>query len=183
MGVATIFQPTLPARGATAVTREIIASGKKFQPTLPARGATIKVLFMEIRKRISTHAPRTGSDFPATYLLFYYPLISTHAPRTGSDVLFTAVISFHKYISTHAPRTGSDLTRALQSCKAFNCNPRSPHGERRRSTSTRRRALKSFQPPLPARGATLSTHPRCNPCRFQPTLPARGATFEDKFLY
>ena len=37
-------------------------------------------------------------------------------------------------ISIHAPRTGSDLTRALQSCKAFDFNPRSPHGERRGRT-------------------------------------------------
>ena len=34
------FQPTLPVRGATAVSIEQGATGKVFQPTLPVRGAT-----------------------------------------------------------------------------------------------------------------------------------------------
>ena len=44
-------------------------------------------------------------------------------------------------ISTHAPRTGSDSARLAVSPGRWDFNPRSPHGERRRSpwTSTRRR--------------------------------------------
>ena len=56
-----IFQPTLPARGATSRSRE----PKKrfsFQPTLPARGATDQSRFKICFLVISTHAPRTGSD-------------------------------------------------------------------------------------------------------------------------
>ena len=35
-----LFQPTLPARGATALCLSYRAIGCEFQPTLPARGAT-----------------------------------------------------------------------------------------------------------------------------------------------
>ena len=57
-------------------------------------------------------------------------LISTHAPRTGSDFSLTIMV-MPMLISTHAPRTGSDLS----SCQSLlieneDFNPRSPHGER-----------------------------------------------------
>ena len=57
------FQPTLPARGATGR-----GCGRKrllglFQPTLPARGATRTRGELPTPLTISTHAPRTGSDF------------------------------------------------------------------------------------------------------------------------
>ena len=56
-------------------------------------------------------------------------------------------------ISTHAPRTGSDrLSSATRSIWA-NFNPRSPHGERRLKAG-RQREMNTFQPTLPARGAT-----------------------------
>ena len=55
-----------------------------FQPTLPARGATYKRMFVRWFKEISTHAPRTGSDPDIDTVLATQP-ISTHAPRTGSD--------------------------------------------------------------------------------------------------
>ena len=79
------FQPTLPARGATcAAVRHVDANGA-FQPTLPARGATWLLFLPESRATsISTHAPRTGSDFAGTNTC-KCPPISTHAPRTGSD--------------------------------------------------------------------------------------------------
>ena len=57
-----------------------------FQPTLPARGATYPFRETLTCLHISTHAPRTGSDMP---VLYSSPplLISTHAPRTGSDAV------------------------------------------------------------------------------------------------
>ena len=82
---------------------------------------------------ISTHAPRTGSDFDVFFYVNLYLLISTHAPRTGSDDK-TADDLENLTISTHAPRTGSDR-------------------QKRRFIVY----LKTFQPTLPARGATLAT--------------------------
>ena len=81
-----------------------------FQPTLPARGATYVPAFFIFLLGISTHAPRTGSD--------------AHARNGGH----------HEAISTHAPRTGSDMAFYLCRCNSNDFNPRSPHGERRRST-------------------------------------------------
>ena len=109
--------------------RALLRSGVQFQPTLPARGATRTRCFCLCTLAISTHAPRTGSDDeiaekPPT------GIISTHAPRTGSDII-RPLANVIQTISTHAPRTGSDARAAGYSA-----------------------APSSFQPTLPARGAT-----------------------------
>ena len=63
--------------------------------------------------------------------LFAYMRISTHAPRTGSDGRKARKAAFRQNISTHAPRTGSDIYDVQQETITF-----------------------TFQPTLPARGAT-----------------------------
>ena len=156
---STSFQPTLPARGATARNHAPCEAGE-FQPTLPARGATSSCTSRKSRR---THFnPR-----------------SPHGERQGE----TRRKPRPARISTHAPRTGSDgAGDSRRSSSPSNFNPRSPHGERH-STSTRRRARKSFQPTLPARGATASGYLPSNMMAiFQPTLPARGATQHPLFL-
>ena len=177
-------------------TREIKVTA--FQPTLPARGATI-----------SKESARK------------FMRISTHAPRTGSDCIPTEEMTDPDGISTHAPRTGSDQAASRILLGAQNFNPRSPHGERPRrcadyrvvfristhaprtgsdvSAATADAVKRTFQPTLPARGATQASffvgrgdydfNPRSphgerhldfarllQNLRFQPTLPARGAT-------
>ena len=140
----------------------------------PRTGSDYDTLITAIGKLISTHAPRTGSD-GKTYGAIKYVIISTHAPRTGSDECLCAEI-LDSDISTHAPRTGSD---AVFSASVTVCS--------------------GFQPTLPARGATggvperhrapLNFNPRSPhgerhgrvsrialQVEFQPTLPARGAT-------
>ena len=106
------FQPTLPARGATWYTPDLHDQRKRFQPTLPARGATSKRVPLLHLKRISTHAPRTGSDVctPNTRSIEadFNPR-SPHGERRGnSEYRKTA----RRNISTHAPRTGSDVALA-----------------------------------------------------------------------
>ena len=102
--------------------------------------------------KISTHAPRTGSDvFPDARTLGRRdfnprsPHGERHTARPKNGGL--------KDISTHAPRTGSDKQVWLANRMAF-----------------------EFQPTLPARGATPSATRAFGTSRFQPTLPARGAT-------
>ena len=58
--------------------------------------------------------------------------ISIHAPRTGSDIHVTRW-DMSVLISIHAPRTGSDKQNAWRKGRKSYFNPRSPHGERRRS--------------------------------------------------
>ena len=193
----TPFQPTLPARGATAsasahttpttISTHAPRTGSDvefaddarrvapFQPTLPARGATLALRFASSRCSISTHAPRTGSDTDPDGESYETNHISTHAPRTGSDD-YVRRETIELVISTHAPRTGSDDKMIAASSALMHFNPRSPHGERP-AVSPRRILSMQFQPTLPARGATgrVTTFPQSGQV-FQPTLPARGAT-------
>ena len=125
-----------------------------FQPTLPARGATRKEDTMKQKTRISTHAPRTGSDIKTGARPEGGHHISTHAPRTGSDRAIQAKRRA-RWISTHAPRTGSDTDGDAQA------PPRkiSTHAPRTGSDTLGRRErpkTATFQPTLPARGATAA---------------------------
>ena len=63
--------------------------------------------------------------------LFVEVRISTHAPRTGSDIPPLPMHKQQLMISTHAPRTGSDKKLYDNPKFEFDFNPRSPHGERR----------------------------------------------------
>ena len=128
-GVPMVFQPTLPARGATLLLCMCLILAKQFQPTLPARGATDASRSFVIGRNISTHAPRTGSD-AAFFVGFPAFGISTHAPRTGSDAsppeTFAGTGNFN-------PRSPHGERRIICACSFVSCNfnPRSPHGERR----------------------------------------------------
>ena len=127
-------------------------STDRIQPTLPARGATAAASSACHSDKISTHAPRTGSDAssqpePASSQQFQPTLPARGATRTDAHAPPC------ESISTHAPRTGSDPTSPAAGPPRHDFNPRSPHGER-----------PAQHPDTPAEGT------------FQPTLPARGAT-------
>ena len=110
------FQSTLPARGATARSRQ--KEGKKiFQSTLPARGATIRGNFQKLARLISIHAPHTGSD-----------------ERIYQHLTFT-----HGFQST-LPARGATSSTFADLLGSAHFNPRSPHGERRAGESRLRRA-------------------------------------------
>ena len=145
---ASLFQSTLPARGATLRLRNASKSWR-FQSTLPARGATLCGAWWtgSIQNPISIHAPRTGSDALHAYNDALQQAISIHAPRTGSDEKKVAVVR-RGIISIHAPRTGSDYTgTGGRKCHNY-FNPRSPHGERPAPADTRARAA-DFNPRSP----------------------------------
>ena len=101
------FQPTLPARGATAVPRTTSASVQDFNPRSPhgerhdGRRRT-SAAAKDFNPR-SPHGERRAQDAPE----YVTRDISTHAPRTGSDTKLPSA-SVKYSISTHAPRTGSD---------------------------------------------------------------------------
>ena len=81
--------------------------------------------------------------------------ISTHAPRTGSDgtCCLSAILLQHDFNprSPHGERPGMMTTNT--SCKPY-FNPRSPHGERHSAIGSVS-IHAQFQPTLPARGATV----------------------------
>ena len=78
------FNPRSP-HGERLSEGAYVSNAALFQPTLPARGATILGEQVGGREEISTHAPRTGSDRKSSAAIIAGRAISTHAPRTGSD--------------------------------------------------------------------------------------------------
>ena len=177
------FQPTLPARGATRGSSPVCcvhqisthaprtgsdadhtrgaSPSPDFNPRSPHGERPKCERASDATRNISTHAPRTGSDLVGQRFGRLTVLISTHAPRTGSDGFGWLPSSAHQAISTHAPRTGSDRIRSLT---ALPCH-------------------RTFQPTLPARGATSGKEKTQESLLFQPTLPARGATRRRNILY
>ena len=125
-----------------------------FNPRSPCGERRSSLWHSRMRKLISIHAPRAGSDQHFLAVIPRRADISIHAPRAGSDNL-AAVYDFGKpTISIHAPRAGSDATLAQDAINRHDFNPRSPCGERRAPASISRMAA-SFQSTLPVRGATL----------------------------
>ena len=204
--MSCIFQPTLPARGATRLTRKA-AWNRQFQPTLPARGATETPRVLNGGYPISTHAPRTGSDGrkPKTHYtgMQFQPTL----PARGATSLAVKRSPLSTFQPTLPARGATRSAARNLRASPGHFNPRSPHGERPnqpghdarlaghfnpRSPHGERHTFRCwllrlgiFQPTLPARGATGTTlgfRPTFR--RFQPTLPARGATgFRRKALY
>ena len=80
-----------------------------FQSTLPARGATCCLCIYNVSFAISIHAPRTGSDTVAVN-------------RRAKPGEFQSTL----------PARGATLPLSANTVPAYNFNPRSPHGERRR---------------------------------------------------
>ena len=78
-------------------------------------------------------------------------------------------------ISTHAPRTGSDRALRLRMQPNGHFNPRSPHGERRRVTLSALQLL-LISTHAPRTGSDAMSAMLSPKKTFQPTLPARGAT-------
>ena len=100
--LGTVFQSTLPVRGATRPEVDL-CQAQIFQSTLPVRGATDLIALGIFACVISIHAPREGSDD-----------IGPQGPKGDQG------------ISIHAPREGSDREQKLNMHVYMNFNPRSP---------------------------------------------------------
>ena len=152
-GRSTYFNPRSP-HGERLLEQARESKTTTFQSTLPARGATKRLSINSSRRRISIHAPRTGSDPKFFASARRAPDFNPRSPH--GERLLTAQLpeEGHKnfnprsphgerhgrisnpanrpVISIHAPRTGSDQEgwRNLWNRRPY-FNPRSPHGERR----------------------------------------------------
>ena len=191
------FQSMLPARGATDFLRSHHAEPKDFNPRSPHGERLTFYEAITQNRKISIHAPRTGSDYtlitlgrvleisihaPRTGSDDHVPLIkrltstiSIHAPRTGSDTTSFFPTSETIWISIHAPRTGSDAKVVGGHAERFGISIHAPRTGSDRSDGCGGGGFK-FQSTLPARGATRNRRCRRQVRRFQSTLPARGAT-------
>ena len=123
-----------------------------FQSTLPLRGATVLARDLPGRCGISIHAPLAGSDLEQGCLTLLLP-ISIHAPLAGSDAGCEAVSGARSRFQSTLPLRGA--TRQYFGLERCDCdfNPRSPCGERRLRLGFCA-ILSLFQSTLPLRGAT-----------------------------
>ena len=147
------FQSTLPVRGATRKTDVTRQHMLRFQSTLPVRGATSPLFHFLATQNISIHAPRAGSDQGGSNAVMCPLDFNPRSPcgeRRCAQQLFARI----QNISIHAPRAGSDSL-----------------------TSPESMSNKPFQSTLPVRGATVIASVMLSMrLTFQSTLPVRGAT-------
>ena len=127
---ARIFQSTLPARGATNLMPTLSTETSYFNPRSPhgerhalndyrrtfagyfnprsphgERRANLQGY--NFNRRISIHAPRTGSDALGFRIPYTYPYFNPRSPH-GERRCRIPGIPCRALISIHAPRTGSD---------------------------------------------------------------------------
>ena len=144
------------------------------------------------QSRISTHAPRAGSDLlrpqrPA-FAGYFNPRSPcgerpAEAAKTGLRRIFQPTLPVRgataalkrlnavSDISTHAPRVGSDWHPGRSARPGFHFNPRSPCGERHMHAALDY-ASEIFQPTLPVWGATtVGAAPRLVHGDFNPRSP------------
>ena len=195
--VDSLFQSTLPARGATFGILRCVADLKSFQSTLPARGAT--------RQRRRNDGGKQGfqSTLPArgaTQMLCGLKItgiFQSTLPARGATPAMLSARPRAAFQST-LPARGATLFALSSTLRCDNFNPRSPHGERPSSSSQSFRIPSNFNPRSPhgerriawnSKTARSYFNPRSphgerlDPTKlertsekFQSTLPARGAT-------
>ena len=172
-GFKSLFQSTLPARGATG-TPSSRAMCAHFNPRSPHGERRRGALTIFVRSRFQSTLPARGATRHVA-MGIQQILISIHAPRTGSDRYSASVRRFSlPFQSTLPARGATPNTRFFTSyCVYF--NPRSPHGERHEADKADN-THRGFQSTLPARGATSRGLSGVRHRQFQSTLPARGAT-------
>ena len=194
---SSIFQSTLPMRGATFSNHNQYLQMDYFNPHSPCGERQLYCQFQTFRRTdFNPHSP-CGERLRAGILFRETSLISIHTPHAGSDKY---LLNFENpgYISIHTPHAGSDRTISMLYTTSFHFNPHSPCGERQYPRPEMAGHL-GFQSTLPMRGAThyfklyfdrlvISIHtphagsdnpmhsPTTTVVRFQSTLPMRGAT-------
>ena len=158
-----------------------------FQSTLPSRGATIVKTRLPpwYRQQVSIHAPLAGSDAGehvsvekfqlhaplGEYCQGYRLKFQSTLPSRGATLIREHVRIVRTIgVSIHAPLAGSDGSPPAIQSSPRRFNPRSPRGERPASPGF---ALRKYDGRSPAGSDTL-VRKLCS--GFQSTLPSRGAT-------
>ena len=147
----------------------LLAVEHDFNPRSPHGERHLFRQRVEVGRRISIHAPRTGSDENLLHTVRDY-IISIHAPRTGSDLRISAHTVSRKLFQSTLPARGATEEEALTNVILRHFNPRSPHGERQQAENTCRE-LMDFNPRSP-HGERLR-RPAWRTCRsyFNPRSP------------
>ena len=149
------------------------ASTRNFNPRSPHGERRGHPEMDQSRRRISIHAPRTGSDTSSPALCCPRSHFNPRSPHGERPLFFCRCGCPLTFQSTLPARgaTGDDLLRVLLDQFQSTLPAR---GATSQDTSSHAPPL--FQSTLPARGATASGQFLANMAVFQSTLPARGAT-------
>ena len=165
-----LFQPTLPARGATRALQTILDAQtyfnprsphgerqkgvfgacfllSEFQPTLPARGATFFFQRLFAPSSFQPTLPARGattSPISSGKSTTYFNPRSPHGERLANSVVDNPHCDFNPR-SPHGERPTTRLTWWSES----NFNPRSPHGERPTGSFQWPHCLRYFNPRSP----------------------------------
>ena len=167
-----------------------------FQSTLPLRGATPDSWSRPHAPHISIHAPLAGSDKPIQWIALWRSNFNPRSP-CGERPCGNSFCQFTDHFNPRSP-CGERQCDAVIVGQRFDFNPRSPCGERRPDSWSRphaphisihaplagsdgrqrqRRGCRIiFQSTLPLRGATCGLVHTGDNRIFQSTLPLRGAT-------
>ena len=196
-GKACYFNPRSPCGERLELLSPLLTE-REFQSTLPVWGATASQIGFSLVSWISIHAPRVGSDSPASptktcpwdfnprspcgerpglvWRLDQRPGISIHAPRVGSD-RETRLPVIVVVISIHAPRVGSD-----RPCIGIPCGREiSIHAPRVGSDPIAQYLLADvplFQSTLPVWGATGSVRHARARVRISIHAPRVGSDYQ-----
>ena len=125
-----------------------------FQPTLPAWGATLTPISCKRLKTISIHAPRIGSDCPVLVARYQVTDFNPRSPWGGATEPQFIIDSYIGIFQSTLSVGGSDPRKFIIEGTIVDFNPHSPHGERQISESELTQ-LETFQSTLPTWGATL----------------------------
>ena len=145
-----------------------------FQSTLPVRGATQGGDGRVGNPGISIHAPREGSDDDTKEYGVPVFGISIHAPREGSDCPLSNKPVLLILISIHAPREGSDEKIHAEAAGTGRFQSTLPVRGATGDNYTRCQAS-TFQSTLPVRGATRPAHPGPGPRTISIHAPREGS--------
>ena len=112
------------------------------------------------QRRISIHAPRTGSDPTSSHSSLGIRPFQSTLPARGATPRRNPAPTCTRYFNPRSPH-GERPNPLFLSVYARNFNPRSPHGERLLCMINRQTLETSFQSTLPARGATCRCRRTC----------------------
>ena len=152
------FQPTLPVRGATQSAYHSGLQFCTFQPTLPVRGATSSSSTLPLKNIYFNPRSPCGERQHRVALCMTPVRISTHAPRAGSD-FGRCGVDHKRGISTHAPRAGSDILSLVAPHISVLFQPTLPVRGATFRSACWSICVSGFQPTLPVRGATAVYSP------------------------
>ena len=169
------LQSTLPARGATPLTRSWMPAASRFQSTLPVRGATMRPMAWMREKIFQSALPVRGATVRHTTGTGIGLDFNPRSPR-GERPWTWEGCRAHGYFNPRSPWRERPPGYTLRECSVCGISIHAPRGESDPICAVKPTVTAQFQSTLPVRGATLFALPFVLTLQFQPTLPARGAT-------